>query len=230
MIRKLLCVLWFVVQLSLLNQVSFAQDSLQRKRDSLEIQLLRTSQTYSQVVQLIRLFPAQSASLALLPCVLPVDLPIETFRVVSPFGIRRHPILKQVRFHGGVDVRAKLGTPVKATATGTVSQVGFDRTLGVFVRLQHAFGFETVYGHLKGFCVKPGQVIALNEEIGRVGQTGMTTGSHLHYVIKKNGSVIDPFQFCFLLRHRLWLYQSTKPIASCTSDSTTVPGCSPNGI
>jgi murein DD-endopeptidase MepM/ murein hydrolase activator NlpD len=206
--------------LGLLTSVGRAQDSQQTKRDSIEIELLRTTQTFSQVIQLIRVLPAGSDYLALLPSVLPVDLPLERFRVVSPFGTRLHPILKKNRFHGGVDIRAATGTLVKATAAGFVTQVGFDPMLGAFVRLQHAFGFETVYGHLNGYCVKPGQRIELNEQIGRVGQTGMTTGPHLHYVLKKNGSAIDPFNFCFLLRHRLWLYQSASPTASGISDST----------
>ncbi|WP_461129703.1 M23 family metallopeptidase [Spirosoma aerophilum] len=192
----------------------------QAKRDSLEIELLRTTETYSQVVRLIKILPPTSSYLSLLPCVLPVDMPIEAFRIASPFGIRQHPILKRSRFHGGVDVKAQSGTSVKATAAGVVSQVGYDPALGAFVRLQHTFGFETVYGHLKGYCVRPGQCIELNEEIGRVGQTGMTTGPHLHYVIKKNGSAIDPFQFCFLLRHRLNLYQAISPSGSGISDSS----------
>lgn len=199
---------------------SQAQEISQQMRDSLEVELLRTTQTYDQVVRIVQLLPSESTYLSLIPSVLPVNLPIEAFRVVSPFGMRQHPILKKSKLHGGVDVKATIGIPVKATAPGVVSQVGFDPALGAFVRLQHAFGFETVYGHLKGYCVKPGQQIELNEEIGRVGQTGMTTGPHLHYVIKKNGSAIDPFQFCFLLRYRLWIYQSAKPTASATSDST----------
>jgi murein DD-endopeptidase MepM/ murein hydrolase activator NlpD len=210
--------------------LSYAQDSVQVKRDSMEIELLRTTQTYSQVVRLIKVLPAGSPYVSLLPSVLPVNIPIDSFRVVSPFGIRQHPILKKSRFHGGVDVRAKAGTAVKATAAGFVSQVGFDVALGAFVRLQHAFGFETVYGHLKGYCVKPGQRIELNQEIGQVGQTGMTTGPHLHYVIKKNGSAIDPFQFCFLLRQRLWLYQIANPTASGTSASSVDACPSPNGM
>ncbi|RYF57346.1 MAG: M23 family metallopeptidase [Cytophagaceae bacterium] len=209
---------------------SQAQDINQQKRDSLEVELLRTTQTYDQVVQLVHILPAESTYLSLIPSVLPVNLPIDAFRIVSPFGMRQHPLLKKSKFHGGVDVKATIGIPVKATAAGVVSQVGFDTALGAFVRLKHAFGFETVYGHLKGYCVKPGQQIELNEEIGRVGQTGMTTGPHLHYVIKKNGSAIDPFQFCFLLRHRLWLYQSARPTASGISDSTGVECPSDKGI
>lgn len=191
-----------------------AIDSISQLRDSLELVLLSTSQTYAHIEEILQCVPAQSIYFDLLPSVLPVNVPLESFRISSPFGIRLHPIQKQLRLHGGVDVKAKTGMPVKATANGFVSQVGFDPILGAFVVLQHAFGFETVYGHLKGYCVKPGQSIELNQEIGRVGQTGKTTAPHLHYVIKKNGSSIDPFQFCFLLRRRLWLYQRSTPAGS----------------
>lgn len=200
---------------------SIKVDSLNHVRDSLELVLLSTSMTYDQIEEILQCVPAESSCFNLLPSVLPVDVPLESFRVSSPFGLRRHPIHKQFRFHGGVDVKAATGLPVKATAKGVVSQVGFDKELGAFIRLRHAFGFETVYGHLRGYCVQPGQQVELNQEIGRVGQTGLTTGPHLHYVIKKNGSMIDPFQFCFLLRRRLWLYYNSRPTGTGISASSS---------
>lgn len=190
--------------------------------DSMEIALLKTTRTYEQVTRIVKVIPAESNYLLLLPSVLPVDLPVQAFRITSPFGKRYHPIHRQTRFHEGVDVRADMGMIVKATAPGVVKRVGHHPVLGVFVELRHAFGFETTYGHLSGYCVKPGQSVERNQEVGRVGKTGLTTGPHLHYVIKKNGSVVDPYGFCFLLRHRLWLLQSSTPAASGMSDSTTV--------
>ncbi len=194
--------------------LSKAQDSIAFKRDSMEVLLLRTAQNYEHFIRIVKAIPVNSPYLSLLPSVLPINIPVENFRVVSGFGFRLHPILKTNRLHAGVDVKAVAGTSVKATATGYVSQVGYDYGLGAFVRIQHAFGLETIYGHLEGYCVKVGQCVELNEEIGKVGNTGLATGAHLHYAIKKNGSAIDPFQFCYLLRYRLWLYQIDKPIAS----------------
>ena len=183
------------------------EDSIQHVQDSLEVTMLKTSQTYQQIERLVISLPPRSVFLDSLPAVLPIDVPIERFRISSPFGFRMHPIHKSRRFHAGVDVKAPAGMLVKATAPGKVVEVGYDADLGAFVRLQHAFGFETVYGHLRGYCVKPGQPVALNQELGRVGRSGLATGFHLHYMIKKNGSTVDPFYFCFLLRRRLWLYE-----------------------
>ena len=194
-------------------------DSMLRVWDSLEVSMLRTTQTYPQIERLLATLPPRSMYLDSLPAVLPVDISVEHFQISSPFGIRQHPIHKQLRFHAGVDVKASLGMVVKATAPGVISQVGYDRGLGVFVRIQHAFGFETTYGHLSGYCVRPGQIVTRSEQIGKVGQTGLATGPHLHYTIKKNGSMIDPFQFCFLLRRRLRLYKASSEEASGNSVS-----------
>lgn len=205
-----------------LNQV----DSTQQVRDSLEVVMLRSSQTYHQVERLLSSLPAYR--LNLLPSVLPVDVPVDRFQVSSRFGYRIHPVHQQTRFHRGVDVRAPLGMIVKATAEGIVKRVGHDPALGVFVQLQHAFGFETSYGHLSGYCVRPGQRVKRNQELGRVGKTGLATGPHLHYSIKKNGSDVDPFDFCFLLRRRLWFYLE-KSNTSGTSAADSTKALSSNG-
>ena len=181
-------------------------DSLNRIQDSLEVALLKTSHTYQQVERLLATLPRDSRYLDKLPSVLPVELPIDSFRVTSPFGLRKHPVLGTARFHAGLDVKAPLGMRVRATALGVVSRVGHSPNLGAFVQIRHAFGFETTFGHLTGYCVQPGQTVRRFDEIGRVGKTGLTTGPHLHYALKKNGSIVDPFFFCFLLRRRLLFY------------------------
>lgn len=176
--------------------------------DSLEIVILRQASRDNELLRIVDYLKPENFDL--LPGVFPVDLPLSAFEVTSPFGTRRHPVTHDWRFHNGVDVKARPGMVVKATAAAIVTEVGNDPTLGIFVRLQHAFGFETIYGHLSGYCVKPGERLGRNQEIGKVGQTGLATGPHLHYIIKKNGSNLDPFAFCFLLRRRLNLYHSSK--------------------
>jgi murein DD-endopeptidase MepM/ murein hydrolase activator NlpD len=193
---------------------TLAVDSATVELDTIELALMHRALSYAQIEQVVKAIALTPDYLPLIPCVLPVDLPLERFRVTSPFGIRKHPIYGRVRLHTGLDVKAMTGQAIKATAAGIVKQVGYNAELGAFVRLQHAFGFETVYGHLSGYCVRVGQPVRCGEGIGRVGQTGAATGPHLHYTIKKNGSVIDPFQFCFLLRKKasVWL-----------ADSVTIP-------
>lgn len=222
-IYKTVSISWFyllgLLLISHYGAAQIARDSLQvdsvgiSQADSMEVMLLRTTSQYRQIELLISAFPIDSPQLDLLPAVLPVNLPLSAFKVSSPFGIRRHPIRKQIRLHAGLDVSARSGTPVVATAPGYVVGVGQTADMGLFVHIKHAFGFETYYGHLSGVCVRPGQLLRRGDEIGRVGMTGLATGPHLHYTIKKNGSVVDPYQFCFLMRRRWLLYQSANPSA-----------------
>lgn len=182
--------------------------------DTLAWQQLQQLTGYAQLDRLVQQLPITAACLNQLPSILPVALPLRAFEVSSGFGMRRHPVLKQVRLHGGVDVRAPQGMVVKATAPGRVIQTGYKAGLGAFVRIEHGFGFETIYGHLSGYCVRMGELVNRHQQIGRVGASGLTTGPHLHYVIKKNGSAVDPFFFCFLLRRRLYLAQRVRPTGS----------------
>lgn len=184
-------------------------DSLHSELDSMEVELLRFTRTYNQVDRLIQTIPLRADYLDRLPSVFPVAVPIQEFNITSPYGFRKHPVHKNTRFHGGIDVRAKTGLRVTVTAPGIIKRVGYDPGLGAFVQVVHGFGFETVYGHLSGYCVQPGQLVKRGEEIGKVGQTGLTTGAHLHYVIRKNGQPIDPLNFCYLLRRRLFLQLSS---------------------
>jgi murein DD-endopeptidase MepM/ murein hydrolase activator NlpD len=206
---------------SFLNYAGTAQDSM-------EFVLLDAARNQQQIEQLLKSLPMGCRSLDLLPSVLPVSMPAESFLITSPFGIRQHPINQDHRFHGGIDIKASEGTAVKATADGIVKEVGKHPNLGVFVRLQHAFGFESTYGHLSGMCVRPGEEVLRNQEIGRVGRTGLATGPHLHYAIRKHGAVLDPHYFCFLLRRRIGIYEE-KSKASGVAASEGVKCCSSRG-
>ncbi len=89
--------------------------------------------------------------------------------------------------HPGVDIAAPLGSPVITTARGVVAQVDTGGVLGLFVRVKHPSGYETVYGHLSKVYVKPGQEVLAGDLVGAVGQSGQTSGPHLHYGVFKNG-------------------------------------------
>ena len=121
-------------------------------------------------------------------------------RITSRFSYRRvHPVLGGVRPHLGVDYGAPTGTPVIAVATGTVVSAGRSGGSGNMVRLRHTNGYETYYLHLSGFArgLRRGARVFQGQEIGYVGSTGLSTGPHLDYRLRKNGTFVNP-----LLEHR----------------------------
>jgi len=113
--------------------------------------------------------------------------------VTSAFSrARMHPVLREVRAHLGVDYRAPAGSPVVAVADGIVMSAGTSGGAGRMVHLRHANGFETEYLHLSAISVRPGARVRQGELVGRVGSSGLATGAHLDYRLKKNGSFINP--------------------------------------
>jgi murein DD-endopeptidase MepM/ murein hydrolase activator NlpD len=121
--------------------------------------------------------------------------PLRFTRISSRFSYRRlHPILKVRRPHLGVDYAAPTGTPVNASADGVVTLAGRWGGLGRAIRLRHANGYETIYGHLSRIYVRRGQRVAQGDRIGAVGSTGLSTGPHLDYRMKLNGRYVDPLK------------------------------------
>ncbi len=122
----------------------------------------------------------------------------ELVAIASGFGMRIHPVYKVVRMHTGIDFAAPTGTPIYATANGLV--VAVDENFvgyGKMVILDHGFGYATRYAHLQDFMVKNGQHVKRGEQIGFVGNTGLSTAPHLHYEILVNGEQIDPVHYFF---------------------------------
>jgi len=115
-----------------------------------------------------------------------------TGRLTSPFGFRRSPFTGARQFHGGLDIAAPQGTPVRAAMSGRVARVGYDRILGNYIILNHHSGFRTVYAHLHTVRVRPGANVATGERIGDVGSTGLSTGPHLHFEVHRNGVRVNP--------------------------------------
>jgi murein DD-endopeptidase MepM/ murein hydrolase activator NlpD len=111
------------------------------------------------------------------------------------FGTRNDPITGRRAFHRGLDISARRGTPVHAPADGIVVFAGRNGGLGKTLKISHGFGFTTVYGHLHEFAVELGDEIHRGDLIGRVGNTGRSTGSHLHYEVHRDGKARDPLYY-----------------------------------
>jgi murein DD-endopeptidase MepM/ murein hydrolase activator NlpD len=112
----------------------------------------------------------------------------------SRMGPRRDPITGGADYHSGLDIAGEKGEPVYATAAGTVRHVGRQGAYGNLVVIDHGFGLETRYGHLRKFLVKPGAKVKRGDIIAQVGATGRATGYHLHYEVFANGRLINPLQ------------------------------------
>lgn len=125
----------------------------------------------------------------------PLGNPAPGNQLTSPFGSRTDPILGTPAFHAGLDFRTASGTPVHATAAGTVSKSGWNGGYGQMVEIDHGNGLSTRYAHLSDVTVAVGQAIALGAVIGRSGSTGRSTGPHLHYEVRRNGDAVDPLVF-----------------------------------
>jgi hypothetical protein len=116
-------------------------------------------------------------------------------RFASGFGNRISPFTGVRALHNGIDIAAPRGTPIVATAAGTVSAVGFEHGLGNAVRIDHHNGIRTIYGHLSRSVVRRGQTLRRGETLGFVGNTGLSTGPHLHYEISVNGVPANPMRY-----------------------------------
>ncbi|PTQ10725.1 hypothetical protein CLG96_09955 [Sphingomonas oleivorans] len=113
-------------------------------------------------------------------------------RLTSSFGMRRHPLLGYSRFHKGQDYGAPTGAPIVAATDGVVAFAGWHGGHGNFVKLTHAGGLATAYGHMSRIAARAGQRVSAGQVIGYVGSTGLSTGPHLHYEVYKNGVAINP--------------------------------------
>lgn len=133
-------------------------------------------------------------------CDYPVIFPIKKpQRISSGFGMRVHPVYRVRKFHTGIDLSATKGTPVYAVGNGVVIRKGYCSGYGNFVEIQHVGGFRSFYAHLSRMMVNIGDSVGIAQQIACVGSTGITTGSHLHYEIRKNKYFLNPTGWCYLL-------------------------------
>lgn len=113
----------------------------------------------------------------------------------SPFGPRIHPIYQVPSFHSGIDLALPEGTAVHASAPGRVVTAGWEGGYGLLVVVSHGEGYTTYYAHLSRVLVSVGQFVEIGQPVGLSGNTGLSTGPHLHFEIRRDGVAVDPLQF-----------------------------------
>ena len=165
-----------------------------KKIDQLTKQLYLQSKSFDEVIDLAK---NKSNMLASIPAIQPVankDLK----RMASGYGYRIHPIYKTRKMHYGMDFSAKTGTEIYATGDGVVSKIKRSkRGYGNYVKINHGFGYETLYAHMSKYIVKRGQKVKRGEVIGYVGNSGISTAPHLHYEVRKDNKKINPMNFYY---------------------------------
>ncbi len=129
----------------------------------------------------------------------PVIFPIKKSVISSGFGMRRHPVYKIRKFHRGIDIPKAKGTPVYATGNGIVTRKGHSSGYGYFIEIEHSGGFRSFYAHLSRTLVNVGDSVSITQQIGCVGNTGVVTGSHLHYEVRKGKRWLNPKEWCYCL-------------------------------
>lgn len=132
----------------------------------------------------------------------PFSMPLKTaFRYTSGFGTRDDPMGRGNRMHEGQDLAGAYGSPVLATADGTVIFAGWENGYGRLIKIRHAFGIETRYGHLSQIRVSVGDKVSRGDRIGDMGNSGRSTGTHLHYEVRLDGRAVNPMTFIRAANH-----------------------------
>ncbi len=125
----------------------------------------------------------------------PSRMPLDDARLTSGYGMRTHPVTGGRRAHKGIDLAAPTGTPVYATADGTVERANWFSSYGKFIKIDHGASMETRFAHLSKIFVSAGDRVKKGQLIGHVGSTGRSTGPHLHYEVRIDGKAVNPMPY-----------------------------------
>lgn len=155
--------------------------------DKLKFEL---AQEDKNIKELFNYLKKKNIKLSCTPSIMPAEGWIS-----SPFGYRRDPFTGRRRFHEGIDISNRAGTPVVAPADGIVVFTGRDGGYGNLIVISHGYGISTRFGHLKKIFVKPGQKVQRGDIIGEIGNTGRSTGPHLHYEVRIYGKPVNPINY-----------------------------------
>jgi len=168
--------------------------STAKKIDQLSKQLYIQSKSFDEVFKMAK---NKEKMLASIPAIQPVSNEDLT-RMASGFGYRTDPVYKTTKFHAGMDFTAPTGSPIYATGDGVIVQADAEATgYGNHVRINHGYGYITLYAHMSEISAKVGQKVKRGDVIGYIGSTGKSVGPHCHYEVRKNDIPINPINFYF---------------------------------
>jgi murein DD-endopeptidase MepM/ murein hydrolase activator NlpD len=168
--------------------------SMTSQLNNLSLRLAYQDQSYVEIADMVK---NKAKLINAIPSIQPVSNK-NLNRIASGFGYRIDPVYKDRRPHQGLDFTAPQGTPIYATADGTIKEVGFTTSgFGNRVVINHGYGYETLYGHMYRFKARVGQRVKRGEVIGYVGNTGKSTGPHCHYEVHRGGRPVDPIYYFY---------------------------------
>jgi murein DD-endopeptidase MepM/ murein hydrolase activator NlpD len=168
--------------------------SMTNQLNNLSLRLAYQAKSFIEIANLVK---NKEKLIAAIPSIQPVSNK-NLNRIASGFGYRIDPIYKDRRLHAGLDFTAASGTPIYATADGVVRDAGFNTGgYGNRVLINHGFGYETTYSHMYKVKARVGERVKRGEVIGYIGNTGKSTGPHLHYEVHRNGIAVDPIYYFY---------------------------------
>ncbi|KAA6336384.1 Murein DD-endopeptidase MepM [termite gut metagenome] len=165
-----------------------------QKLDLLNKQLYIQSKSFDDVLAMCK---NRDEMMKCIPAIQPVSNK-DLKQTASGYGYRMDPMYGVLRFHYGMDFSAPIGTNIYATGNGTVIAIGWRTGFGNAVEIDHGFGYRTLYAHMSGFRAKVGQKVMRGEIIGFIGNTGKSTGPHLHYEVHINGQPVNPINYYYM--------------------------------
>ena len=165
--------------------------STAKRIDVLSKKLAVQSKSFDEIIELAK---KREKRLAVIPSVFPLNVS-DVRKIGSPFGMRKHPILRTWKMHKGIDLVAKRGTKIMSSGAGVVIKAERSGGYGKCVKVDHGYGYVSIYAHMSKIKVKKGQKVKHGDLLGLVGSTGRSTGPHLHYELTIDGKAVDPENF-----------------------------------
>lgn len=185
-----------ILLIALLHLPAWGQQNDSLRRKSQMEQCMKPIYTITEFQQIADSLQMTIDELSDYPVIFPIK---KVQHISSRFGMRKHPCYKRQRFHTGIDIPQAKGTPVYATGNGIVIAIGYDSGYGYFIEIQHAGGFRSFYAHLSRIFVNVGKPVSITQQIACVGNSGIATGSHLHYEVRKGIRYLNPSGWCYFL-------------------------------